>query len=145
MYNYYVLTCSITTRSVFIFLSPDMALVFFHSYACHIFAPMSLLYSNNVTFPHYTKSNAAGSSQIEFPSRAVEGQELLFLITNASGDVVTYQLKEQLGHQVASLLQTSSPKTKCTSCQSARQTECAYKLHHSSVFFYLVFGFYTEI
>lgn len=85
---------------------------------------MSLLYSHNVTFPHYTKSTAAGSSQIEFPSRSVEGQELLFLIRNASGDVVTYQLKEQLGHQVAPLLQTTCPKTQKTSRQSTRQATC---------------------
>ncbi|GAA6074066.1 uncharacterized [Tachysurus ichikawai] len=80
-----------------------------HSYSCHTFAPVSLLYSHNVTFPHHTKSTAAGSNQIKFPSRSVEGQELLFLITNASGDVVTYQLKEQLGHQVAQMFIFSSP------------------------------------
>lgn len=95
-----------------------------YSYACHIFAPVFLLYSQNVTFPHYTKSTAAGRSQIEFPSRSVKGHKLLFLITNASGDVVTYQLKEQLGHQVAPLLQTTSHKTKNANCQWIRQATC---------------------
>lgn len=94
----------LASTSVPFILHPDFVLAFMHSYSCHTFAPVSLLYSHNVTFPHHTKSTAAGSNQIKFPSRSVEGQELLFLITNASGDVVTYQLKEQLGHQVAPLV-----------------------------------------
>lgn len=135
--NCYVLTSSISVWSFLVYSSFPCCSWFctgaFHSYSCHTFAPVSLLYSHNITFPHFTKSTAAGSSQIEFPSRSVEGQELLFLITNASGDVVTYQLKEQLGHQVAPLCQTTSPKTQNTRCQSTRQ---AYSQYHYSVFFF---------